>query len=286
MINGKKVGFMANGNLLDMPMEKMCETLKNIGYDAIELSAAWLDKYNDDELKAAFKAIADSGLILSEVGVQFDYVTHTPEEHRLAIDETKRLMRRMAAAGVKVVNVTTGPRPWIANCVIIGEHISAGQAWDMVFDAFDEIVPLAEELGIYLALENVWGMVCNQFFATQYLIKRYNSKNFGVNFDPSHDQLYGNSDMEFLVRQWGKENIKHIHMKDAAGSQQRGCVLFPPLGAGLIDWAGFRRGLDAIGYEGVLSVEYEADQYLNTSLGGDWVRAAEESYRALEVILG
>ena len=43
--------------------------------------------------------------------------------------------------------------------------------------------------------------------------------------------------------------------------------------------------LDAIGYKGMLSVEYEADQHLTRTLKGDWVAAAEESYRALETIL-
>ena len=58
-----------------------------------------------------------------------------------------------------------------------------------------------------------------------------------------------------------------------------------PLGEGLVDWPGFVRGLDAIGYRGALSVEYEAESRLARSLGGSWRRAAEESYRALEWIL-
>lgn len=286
MINGWKTGFLANGGLLSMQPEKMCETLKNIGYDAVELSADWLMQFSDARLKEIFKAVSDMGMIVSEVGAQKDYVTHTTEEHRIAIDETIQHMQRMADAGVGILNVTTGPRPWIANRVIVGEHVTQSEAWNMVFDAFDRIVPLAEKLGVTLALENVWGMACHDFFTTQFLVKRYNSPNFGVNFDPSHDQLAGNSDMEFLIRQWGRDGIKHIHMKDAAGSQERGRVLFPPLCAGLIDWEGFRRGIEAIGYDGVMSVEYEADHHLRMNLGGDWVRAAEESFRALTTILG
>jgi len=286
MINGRKTGFFAAGAFSDMPIEKACSILKNIGYDAIELHAGWLDAFDNAGLRNVTEKITESGLVLSEVIVQQDYVTAFPEEHRLAIEETKRHMYRFAEAGINTINVFTGPRPWIPNRVIAGEHISVGKAWDMVFAAYDELVPLAEKLGIGLALENVWGMVCNDFFTAQYLIKRYNSPAFGVNYDPSHDMLAGNNDMEFNVTQWGKDNIKHIHMKDAAGIQKRGYVLFPQLGAGLVDWAGFCRGLDAIGYDGVLSVEYEAGQYMSTYINNDWVRAAEESYHALEVILG
>lgn len=286
MINGRKTGFFATGDFSGMPIEKACEILKNIGYDAIELHAGWLDSFDNTGLREVIGKITDSGMVLSEVIVQQDYVAAAPEEHRFAVEETKRYLYRFAEAGIQTINVFTGPRPWIPNRVLVGEHISVGQAWDMVFAAYDELVPLAEKLGMVMALENVWGMVCNDFFTAQYLVRRYNSPVFGVNYDPSHDMLAGNADMEFNVREWGRKDIKHIHMKDAAGIQKRGCILFPQLGAGLVDWAGFRRGLDAIGYDGVLSVEYEAGQYMSTYINNDWIRAAEESYHVLEVILG
>lgn len=287
MINGRKTGFFVNGSLAAMPIEKTCETLQNIGYDALELHAFYLDGFADDDaLTALRRKVEKSGMILSECIVQQDYVTHTREEHDHAVEETGRYMQRCAAAGIQTINLFTGPRPWMPNRVIVGEHVTMGQAWDMVFDAFDTLTPLAESLHVTLAVENVWGMVCHDFFTMHHLISRYNSPFLGVNFDPSHDQLAGNTDMEFLIRQWGIQNIKHIHMKDAAGTQTRGNVLFPPLGAGLVDWGGFVRGLDAIGYDGVLSVEYEADQYLSRYRGGDWVCAAEESFAALQSILG
>ena len=127
-------------------------------------------------------------------------------------------------------------------------------------------------------------MLCCDFYTTNYLLSHYDSPWLGVNFDPSHDQLYGNTDMEFMIRQWAPR-IKHMHMKDAAGSQVRGRVLFPPLGTGLVDWDSFVRGINAIDYQGVMSVEYEADQHLARNLKGDWIRAAQESYKALENIL-
>lgn len=287
MINGRKVGFYAVGTFLDLPVEKTCEILKNIGYDAVELNAAWLERCETDAwLVQQCRQIEAAGLSLSEVVIQLDYVAREKEARRQAVEQTKQYIRRCGEAGIRTVNLFSGPRPWIADRIRLGEDLTQGQAWDMVFEAFDQLVPLAEETGVSLAVENVWGMVCCDFFTTQYLISHYNSPYLGVNFDPSHDQLAGNVDMEFLLRQWGAERIKHIHMKDAAGSQVRGKVLFPPLGEGLVDWPGFVRGLEAIGYQGVLSVEYEADGHLMHSLNGDWVRAAQESYRALETILG
>ena len=287
MLNRYKTGFYAGGGFAALPLAETCRILAGIGYDAVELDRFWLDRRPTREnLLEDLHIIAGSGLALSEVIVQEDYVLPDADARASAVERTKAYIRRCADAGIKTVNLFTGPRPWIPDRVIVGETLSVREAWDVVFAAFDEIVPAAEEAGVNLALENVWGMLAHDFFTAQYLVNRYDSPFLGVNFDPSHDQLAGNADMEFLLCGWGRERLKHIHMKDAAGSQQRGRVLFPPLGEGLVDWTGFRRGLDAVGYDGILSVEYEADAHLCRSLGGNWIRAAEESFAALKTILG
>ena len=285
MINGRTVGFFAGSALTAQPLPEICGALKAIGYDAVELDLAWLDRCaGEAELNRACGEIRAAGLLLSEVVVQLDYVEADEAAREENISRTIRAVRRCGRAGIKTVNLFTGPRPWIPNALESGRSVSQTQAWDMVFAAFDRIVPAAEEAGVGLAVENVWGMACHDFFTAQFLVGRYGSPSLGVNFDPSHDLLAGHTDMEFLLRQWG-DRVLHIHMKDAAGVQERGRVLFPPLGEGLVDWPGFVRGLDAIGYRGALSVEYEAESRLARSLGGSWRRAAEESYRALEWIL-
>jgi len=286
MINGYKTGFMANGNLLTRPLEDTCAILKDIGYDAIELSTENLSAYAENGgLDAQLAKISASGLILSELVVQQDYIAPDKDARKKAVEITKEYIRRFAAAGISIFNLYTGPRPWIQNFITVGDHITMGEAWDILFASFDELVPLAESEGVSLAVENVWGMLCHDFYTCHYLISHYNSPSLGVNFDPSHDQLAGNTDMEFMLRQWGADCIKHIHVKDAAGCQQRGSVLFPPLGTGLVDWNSFVKGLKAISYNGVLSVEYEASQHLEWNLKNDWIKAAQESFAALTSIL-
>lgn len=286
MINGYKTGFYAAGTFAQLPIEETCGILKNIGYDAVELGYDWFEKCGSAEaLRRDIEKIEMAGMILSECLVQQDYIAKDLSAQTHAIGNTKRAICLCADAGIETLNLYSGPRQWIADRLTVGDNISQGQAWSIVFRAFDELVPLAEEKGVALAIENVWGMLCCDFYTASYLVNHYNSPCLGVNFDPSHDQLKGNTDMEFMIRQWGKDRIKHVHMKDAAGSQERGKVLFLPLGTGLVDWDGVVRGLDAIGYEGVLSVEYEAAQHLERNLKGDWVRAAGESFDALKAIL-
>lgn len=286
MISGRKLGFYANGNLRQLPIGQMCQFLKETGYDAVELDRAWLDAQpNERDLRAELETIRSCGLELSEVIVQLDYVNQELEVREKAVEDTLGYLRSCANAGIGTVNLFTGPRPWMPNAPEVGKTVSLSDAWGMVFSAFDRLVPAAEELGVQLAVENVWGMVCHDFFTMQFLVSHYNSPNLGVNFDPSHDVLAGNRDMEFLLRQWGRDRIKHIHLKDAAGTQVKGNVLFPPLGEGFVDWQSFSRGLDAIGYDGVLSVEYEAGQQLEMALQGDWCAAAKDCYTRLKKLL-
>ena len=283
MINGRKIGFFANGTFRLHPIEKACDILAGIGYDAIELDRDWIDRYSGD-LPGMIDKIRGSGLVLSEVIIQLDYVLRDAGKRKENIRTTEEYIRLCADAGIRTVNLFTGPCPWIPDRLTVNGNISLGEAWGMAFEAFDRLVPLAESTGTQLAVENVFGMLCHDFLTMSYLINHYDSPALGVNFDPSHDRLAGNTDMEFLVRQWGKERLKHIHLKDAAGSQEPGRVMFPPLGEGYVDWAGFIRGIDAVGYDGVMSVEYEADGHLNRRLGGDWTLAAKESYEVLKSI--
>ena len=91
----------------------------------------------------------------------------------------------------------------------------------MVLSSFDKFVTVAEKYGVKLAVENVWGMLVHDFYTNSYLQSKFNSKYLGVNLDVSHDVLYGNTDVKFLVKAWG-EKIFHVHLKDAVGVPELG----------------------------------------------------------------
>ena len=134
---------------------------------------------------------------------------------------------------------------------------------------------------LLLRLENVWGMLCHDFFTNQYLQKRYDSRMLGVNLDPSHDVLYGNTDMRFLVEGWGREKIFHVHLKDAVGVPQDGLFVFPLLGEGIVEWKAFFAALNDIGYDGCASVEFESWGYLKNMADGKHEECAKVSMDAI-----
>jgi len=63
----------------------------------------------------------------------------------------------------------------------------------------------------------------------------------------------------------------------AEGIPELGRFVFPMLGEGRVDWRGMFAALEAIGYEGYCSVEFESFDCHANVLGGDTREAARRS---------
>ena len=275
-----KKGFLANGEMLGWEPEKLMSFIKATGYDAEELLGDVIFAGGKDG--ADFKAAADKyGVVISEILAQHDYVLKDENERKNSIDTTIEHIKRSADMGVNVVNLFTGPVPWLEFPLKVGVNVSMTDAWNYVFGAFDRILPVAEKEGVKLAVENVWGMLAHDLYTNRYLIDHYDSDNLGVNLDPSHDMLYGNNDEPFIVKSWGKK-IFHVHVKDAVGVAEGGKFVFPLLGEGNVDFPAFFRALNEIGYDGCASVEFESWAYRRNILGNSHAAAAKMCLDALK----
>ena len=198
-----RFGYLPSGSLMRLEIEKLCALLAEIGYAGIELlpDLALVDGAGRRRLLSAVEA---NGLTISEVVLQRDLVHPDPERREGAVRFILDAIPRVEQLGVNTVNLFTGPESWTASPVVVGRDVSQTQAWEWVFSAFDRIIPVAEKHGMRLAVENVWGMLAHDLFTHMFLRSRYDSPSLGVNLDPSHDILYGNTDMRFLVNAWGR----------------------------------------------------------------------------------
>ena len=290
MVDGIKIGFMPLGSYLKKSTSEICDHLKAIGYDAVEWNVSAVTasggicprKNSESVLSGIFSDTKNSGLEVSEITVQRDMIVMDEKERNDNIKYTIECIETFSSFGAKVFNIFTGPIPWIKNPIVVGTDLSMGEAWNMVFDAVDQLLPVAKKHNAVLALESVWEMLAHDFYTAKFLIDRYQSPNLGINFDPSHDVLAGNLDAGWMIRQWGKEKIAHVHLKDAAGIQKKGNFVFPLLGEGNVDWKAFKGAMKEIGYSGVMSVEFESFTYLDTILGGSMEEAARISMEAIK----
>lgn len=136
--------------------------------------------------------------------------------------------------------------------------------WNPILDVF-------EDCGVRFALEvHPTEIAFDLYTAERALEALGGRKGFGFNFDPSHLHWQMVDPPSFLRR--FPDRIFHVHMKDASvqldgragilcshldfGHPDRGWD-FRSLGRGGIDFEEIVRVLNAIGYEGPLSVEWE-----------------------------
>ncbi len=287
MSHHRKLGFMASIGFAQQSPEEVLKVLSKLGYTGVEWTLSHFNPRTKslNELKDLITMTGDFGMEVSEVTIQQDVVSLDQAIRRDRIEFAEECIRAAAQTGVKILNFFTGPAQWDPLAPKLGTDITQGEAWDLVIDAFDRFVPLAQECKVCIAVECVFGMTCRDYYTTRPLIDHYNSEYLGVNMDPSHDTLLRN-DIPWIVKQWGNK-IKHVHLKDAIGvpGKSDDTFTFPLLGEGLIDWKAFTTALDDIGYDGYMSVEFESFRYLATVLKGDAEEAARISYEAVKRLM-
>jgi len=111
-----------------------------------------------------------------------------------------------------------------------------------------KLIPLAKELGVVIAVEEVW----NKFLLSPIEFARYvdefNSQWVRAYFDVGNVVLYGFP--QDWIRTLGKRIVK-FHLKDFNTKSRE----FVPLREGSIDWPEVRRAIGEINFNGYLTVE-------------------------------
>jgi len=283
----ERVGFLAREGFENTPPEVVCRQLSEIGYRAIEWSRHHFRprEMSTAELQHLVNVASDHGMAVSNIFIALDYIVTDDQVRADHIRLTQECIEAAADIGIDVVNVHPGPQRWMPGHVRIPEEMSEGTAWQMAFDAYDQILPVAEKSKVYLANEGVWGMVTHDYFSTVPLIERYDSPYQAITMDPSHGNLWRN-DIPWVIGQWGKR-IKHAHLKDSIGTPgyDQDTFIFPLLGEGQIEWPAYFHAMNEVGYEGYFIVEFESWFYYEKVLKRDMLAAARISYDAVKALV-
>jgi sugar phosphate isomerase/epimerase len=235
------------------------ESLQRSGYDAVEWTMA-----HAADLRQPAVALA----------CQQDLVSGGDE----ALRTTLSAIELAAEAGIATVNVVTGPNLWEPGA----EARSDESAWSTALRSLDSACSRAEQLGVSLGFEPCWGTLAHDAETAQRVL---DAVPVSVTFDPSHFVVNG-EDTPTLVRRWA-QRIVHVHLKDAFGRPGRDGVDFHfcLLGEGLVPWPELLEALDEVGYEGPLSVEFEAYRYYHQVLRADPEAAASLARSQVSALL-
>lgn len=247
--------------------------LRRAGYDGVE----WmLGRHFDtsEELRSLVEKTRRGRLRVSNIMCWQDLVTRDARASKRSVALLKEMLATAGKLSVPIMNVFTGPMTWNPHAAKIGRDIGEGEAWKSVVDSLSEVVEAAERNEVVVTVEPVFGMLVHDYYTVRELLGHFDSKNLGVNLDPSHFVLYGN-DPAWAVSRLGKR-VRHVHVKDAFGKPGSfgETFSFPFLGEGIVGWRAFFLALRDSGYSGFLSVEFENDTYLNNICDGDWSVAA------------
>ncbi len=198
-----------------------------------------------------------------------------------AAQEVMNTARAAAKMGVKVVNGFTGSSVWhllYRFPPTSDEMVEAGYAdfaarWNPILDVFDEV-------GVRFGLEVHPTEIAYDIVTTHKALDAIKRRPaFGINFDPSHLNHQFVDSVAFIEE--FADRIYHVHVKDSLkrldgrrsilashlgfGDRRRGWDFVSP-GRGEINFEQIVRSLNAIGYDGPLSVEWE-DSGMNREVG-------------------
>ena len=281
----------------DLPLEIMCQKAKAMGYEGLELACwgehldvkraaeddAYVMEVKELLKKYDLKCEALAAHIIGQcVGDYNDprlnnfapaELADQPEAIRAwAIETMKYCAIAAGKLGCKVVTGFTGSPIWkylYSFPQTTEEMIEAG--FQEIYDLWGPILDVFRQNGVQFALEVHPGEIAFDYYSTERLLRKFADRpEFGLNFDPSHLIWQGVTPHLFLKD--FAERVYHVHMKDAAvtldgrsgllgshidfGDLRRGWN-FRSLGHGDVNFEEIIRVLNAIGYEGPLSVEWE-----------------------------
>jgi len=211
------------------------------------------------------------GVNISALGYYPNPLDPDQAASRKAVDHFKKVILAAEKLGLQNANTFVG-RDWTK---------TVDENWPRFLKVWKPIIAFAEDHGVKVGIEN-----CPMYFtrdewpggknlATSPVIWRrmFNdilSKNFGLNYDPSHFVLQQMDPLSPL-REF-KNKLFHLHAKDMTVHPQRlnevGSFTFPKEwhtpripGFGDIDWAQFMARLYEIKYDGALCIEVEDDTF-------------------------
>ncbi len=255
---------------------KVCDRLQAAGFPGVELT----DKtVSIADARAARRLAEERGInIHSFMGAWFEFNADDPAVRQAAIAAAKQAIRLTAAYGAPVMLVVPGrisgmamPAPdafkisfdsktMLVDRVADGDnapyaaYIAAqNAATRRTYEAFEELVPVAAEEGVVLAIENVWNnlWVTPDFAAA--FCRSFASPWVKFYFDIGNHTRYSAATKWLEVL---SDQIVKLHIKDFAIDRtdpKHG--KFVRIGEGSIDFKAVRRAIDKIGYSGWVSIE-------------------------------
>lgn len=254
------------GVLLDMLPKNLSyagrlKMARDVGFEGVQVDTT-PDQHEAEEIK---KAAEDAGIKIDSV-MNMDHWKYPLSSGDPAVVEKSIEGMRTSLHNAKLWGASTV----LLVPAVVNEQTSYKDAWVRSQKQIRRLIPLAEELKVVIALEEVW----NKFLLSPLEFARYidefNSAWIKSWFDVGNVVLYGYP--QDWIRTLG-HRIADVHLKDF----KRKGYEWVNLGDGDVDWPEVRKAFAEIGYHGFAITELEA---------GDEAYLRDVSQRIDRLLLG
>jgi L-ribulose-5-phosphate 3-epimerase len=222
-------------NLSDADKFKLA---KECGFDGVEGSPM-------EDLEAARRL----GSLAREAGVPIHSIVYGGWGAPFSDPDPKVIKKGMAGMETALRSAKAlGAETVLLVPAIVTETVGYGDAYKRSQENIRKLLPLAEQLGVIIAVENVW----NKFLLSPLEFARYvdefDSPWLKAYFDVGNVIIFGYS--QDWIRTLGKRIVK-IHLKDF----RRKGYQWTNLLEGDVNWKQVRQALGEIGYDGFMTTE-------------------------------
>ncbi|HTQ61990.1 MAG TPA: sugar phosphate isomerase/epimerase family protein [Candidatus Solibacter sp.] len=264
--NGKLA--IKKGLVWDMLPEKLTvaermKLAKDCGFEVVQAPTTPEERDAEEFKKAAEAA-----------GIRIDSVMNMDHwKYPLSSGDAEVVAKSMAGMRTSLRNA----KLWGSDAVllvpaVVNPQTSYLEAWTRSQKQIRELIPMAAELKVVIAIEEVW----NKFLLSPLEMKRYidefGSSRIRAWFDVGNVVLYGYP--QDWIRTLGKR-ISNVHLKDFKRKQDG--YAWVNLGDGDVDWAAVREAFAEIGYSGSAIAELD---------GGDEAYLRDVSQRIDRLLIG
>ena len=271
-----------SSNFTDFSIDQTAAILAKLGFDAIELN---LETAEPDfrahltpdiphvEREDIVGVLDRTGLHLSSLSAHCDMIESDPTKYDRALKYVFDTIDLANDLGTDIVHIASG---------MITPEAGMEACWNRMTESARRCIDHGRERGVRVGIEaGVFpGLIVWNTASMLELIDRVGYDDLYVNFDPSHFQPAGDDAVESYRAL--SDRIIHIHAKDGSGT--RDAFEFPPLGKGDVDWISLQTAMIDTGYQGYVSVEYEA-HFFAKGYPKDPIGSAKQSKRFLDEFL-
>ncbi len=230
---------MTLGSVPGSSMQEKFALAAEAGLDGLELTGVETRAAAEDARAAAEAAGIEIASVMASTHWKLP-LSSTDEAVRVeGVRGVEGALRAADWAGTDVVLVVPG---------VVDDNTQYHAAMELAAKSIRELLPIAEDLGVTMALENVWNKFLLSPIEMRDFIDQFESDHVAAYFDVGNILLYGYP--VHWIEVLG-ERIVRVHIKDFNTDTKQ----FVALLTGSVDYPRVMNALRGVGYDGWLTAE-------------------------------